>query len=232
MAIFPISIRLLSLKNIPYLIYKFSGNLRSKTISFDLDLHVAYHQIPIASKDVSKTAVTPLLGLFKYTIMTFSLQTASQSFQHYIHRALGDLNFVFLFFSLLPLQTSRSIRNILKLFFCRLKDFALRIDVEKYQFVIDHKPLTCAFVQHSEKVSSIQQRQLSFAFQFTTCIENHPGPDNVVANSLSRNEPIQKNLQSYRPCYPQTLHLTGYASQYFYLVQDMPRMPAIKDFVS
>ena len=59
-----------------------------------------------------------------------------------------------------------------------------------FKVVTDHKPLIYAFIRRSEKASPRQQRQLSFISQFTTKIEFQPGPDNVVADSLSRIESV------------------------------------------
>ncbi|GFT35631.1 RT_RNaseH domain-containing protein [Trichonephila clavipes] len=50
----------------------------------------------------------------------------------------------------------------------------------------DHKPLTYAFRQKSDKCSPRQIRQLDFISQFTTNIVHIPGPDNIAADVLSR----------------------------------------------
>ncbi|XP_032672919.1 uncharacterized protein LOC116844898 [Odontomachus brunneus] len=45
------------------------------------DLSKAYNQIPITSEDVPKTAVIIPFGLFEFTVMTFGLYNAAQTFQ-------------------------------------------------------------------------------------------------------------------------------------------------------
>lgn len=66
--------------------------------------------------------------------------------------------------------------------------------VEGRSFVIytDHKPLTFAFLQKSEKCSPRQFRYLDFIGQFTTDLRHVSGKDNVVADALSRVAAVSK----------------------------------------
>ena len=48
---------------VPHL-HDFSAMLRNKSIFSKLDLHMAYHQVPIAAEDIPKTAVITPFGLF------------------------------------------------------------------------------------------------------------------------------------------------------------------------
>lgn len=80
--------------SVPYL-QDFTANLHNKTIFSKLDLDKAYHQIPVAPEDISKTAVITPFGLFEYTVMTFGLRDASQIFQRYSFKDLRDLPYVF-----------------------------------------------------------------------------------------------------------------------------------------
>lgn len=77
---------------VPYLL-DFSNILHCKKIFSKLDLFMAYNQIPIAKEDIPKTAVITPFGLFEFTVMTFGLRNASQTFQRYLNQVLGDLNY-------------------------------------------------------------------------------------------------------------------------------------------
>ena len=68
--------------------------------------------------------------------------------------------------------------------------------VEARSFVVftDHKPLTFAFQQKPEKCSPRQFRHLDFVGQFTTDIRHVPGERNIVADALSRIEPIETKV--------------------------------------
>ncbi|KAL1518322.1 hypothetical protein ABEB36_001961 [Hypothenemus hampei] len=67
-----------------------------------------------------------------------------------------------------------------------LKFFRYMAEGRKLIIKTDHKPLTYAFDQRSDKASPRQLRQLDFIGQFTTCIIYIPGTDNNVADALSR----------------------------------------------
>jgi len=57
-----------------------------------LDLSQGYHQIPMASKDIQKTAFATRLGHFEYKRMPFGLATAPATFQRLMHIVLRNEN--------------------------------------------------------------------------------------------------------------------------------------------
>ncbi|GFU10824.1 RT_RNaseH domain-containing protein [Trichonephila clavipes] len=56
------------------------------------------------------------------------------------------------------------------------------LEARDFTVFTDHKPLTYAFRQKSDKCSPRQIRQLDFISQFTTNIVHIPGSDNIAAN--------------------------------------------------
>ena len=61
-------------------IQDFSTNLAGAKIFSKVDLVHGYHQIPVHTDDLPKTALTPF-GLFEFLHMPFGLKNAAQAFQ-------------------------------------------------------------------------------------------------------------------------------------------------------
>lgn len=120
---------------VPHL-HDYSVNLHGKTIFTKLDLHRAYQQIPVAPSHIAKTAVITPFGLFEYNVMPYGLRNAGQTFQRYIYRALGDLEYVFAYIDDILIASSNleehesHLRTVLR----RLQEHSLRLNLAKCEF--------------------------------------------------------------------------------------------------
>ncbi|GFU82381.1 retrovirus-related Pol polyprotein from transposon 17.6 [Trichonephila clavipes] len=85
-----------------------------------------------------------------------------------------------------------------------IRHFRYMLEARDFTVFTDHKPLTYAFRQKSDKCSPRQTRQLDFISQFTTNIVHIPGSDNIAADVLSRVSAITFPSQIDYDCIAET----------------------------
>ncbi|GFU49691.1 transposon Tf2-9 polyprotein [Trichonephila clavipes] len=85
-----------------------------------------------------------------------------------------------------------------------IRHFRYMLEARDFTVFNDHKPLTYAFRQKSDKCSPRQIRQLDFISQFTTNIVHIPGSDNIAADVLSRVSAITFPSQIDYDCIAET----------------------------
>lgn len=117
-------------------IQDFSAHLAGKVTFSKVDLVRGYHQVPVHTMDVPKTAVITPFGLFEFLRMPFGLKNAAQSFQRLMDSVLRDLPFLFVYLDdILVASTSRTEHmSHLQILFERHSSHGLIINPAKCQF--------------------------------------------------------------------------------------------------
>ncbi len=73
--------------------------------------------------------------------------------------------------------------------YATIRHFCFLLEGRQFQLLTDHKPLVAAMTRVSPPQSARQQRHLAYISEFTTDLRHTPGPENVVADALSRPPP-------------------------------------------
>lgn len=135
-------------------IQSFTYNLKGCKVFSKIDLVRAYHQIPVHSADIFKTALTTPSGLFEFNRMNFGLRNASQTFKRLMDEIVRGLDFVFVYIDDILVASSDEEMHIIHIrkVFERLKEHGINIKASKCQFGVT----TLDFLGHSITKDGIQ----------------------------------------------------------------------------
>lgn len=122
--------------------------LPKKTWYTRLDLNRAYHNIPVATEDIEKTAISRIFGLFDFVRMSFGFRNAAQTFQRFMdHNVLKGIEriggsdeqsesalFRYIDDILIASDNEEVHKEHLRRLFKRFNDFGITINLSKCVF--------------------------------------------------------------------------------------------------
>ena len=117
-------------------IHDFNARLSGMKLFSVVDLVRGFHQIPMASEDVPKTAIITPFGLFKFIRMPFGLKNAAQAFQRLMDGILGDISCAFMYIDdiLIASPDGKSHKQHLREVFSLLSSHGISLNRKKCLF--------------------------------------------------------------------------------------------------
>ena len=106
-------------------------------------------------------------------------------FQHFRKGSWAPLSFFSRKLSAAEVKYSAFDRELLGIYLA-VRHFRFMLEARPFTIFTDHRPLTQALHRVSAPWSARQQRQLAYISEFTSDLQYLPGPENVVADCLSR----------------------------------------------